>query len=148
MTQATLAELADEIAATIENALAAAGEEIQVTGRLNRTPDSFAIDVYPADPFVTQEEAAFGWIVGAHHWVVRARIAGDRDAEQDLLLQLMDDTDDLSVANALMDDQTLNGLATSVEVDGPSGYTQYVGDGGDSAMLGVEWRVTILRAYS
>lgn len=147
MPQATLGELADALAAAIQDALDSDAEEIQVLSRLNRNPDSFAIDIYPSDPFVTQEESGMGQIVGAHHWVVRARIAGDRDAEQDLLLRLMDETDALSVAAALTDDPTLGGLTSSVEVEGPSGYTQYIGDG-DSTMLGVEWRVTVLRAYS
>lgn len=140
--------MADELANTIEAALGAAAEEIQVTGRRNLNPDGFSIDIYPADPFRTSTEAGFGELTGAVNWIVRARIAGDRDAEQDLLLILMDEEDTLSVADALMDDQTLNGLASSVEVDGPSGYILYSEGGVDTARLGVEWRVTVLRAYS
>jgi hypothetical protein len=149
--------MADEVAAVIQAMIDSSAtpnpagfslEEIQVVGRQNLNPDGFAIDVYPADPFRTPDAAGFGDITGAVNWVVRARIAGDRDAEQDLLLLLMDEESDFAIATALMDDQTLNGLASSVEVDGPSGYTLYADGPGDSFRLGVEWRVTVLRAYS
>jgi len=143
---ATLAEMADELAATIENALSASAEEIQVYGRRNFNPDSFAIDIYPADPFGNTEGAGFGDVTVEFDWIVRARISGDRDAEQDLLLQLMDPADDLSVAVALLDDPTLNGLASTVEVDGPSGHIQYVE--GEGSRIGVQWTVRVLRVYS
>jgi hypothetical protein len=146
---ATLAEIADEIAATLEDAIQIEGDEIDVYPRLNLSPQGFCIDVYPAAEFRAVDGAGFTDETGIVNWVVRARINGDRDAEQDLLLRLMDEEDDLGVAAVLMDDQTLNGLASSVRVTGPSGYTQYLDAGAEgTSRFGVEWLVTVLRAYS
>ena len=41
----------------------------------------------------------------------------------------MDDEDAIGVASTLMEDQTLNGLASSVYVEANTGYVQYL-DGG------------------
>lgn len=135
-----LTAIMDELAASLDDILPA---DWSVSGRLNLNPAEPAIDVYPADPFRTTEEAGFGDTSGAYQFIVRARVAGDVDGRQDLLLSLMDDEDALCVATKLQDDQTLNGLASSVEVDGPSGYTVYV-EGTGAALLGCEWRVAVL----
>ena len=61
----------------------------------------------------------------------------------------MDDEDDISVAGTLMEDQTLNGLASSVFVEGNTGYTRYMDGGTESGgLLGCEWRVRVLRVQS
>ena len=58
----------------------------------------------------------------------------------------MDDEDAIGVASTLMEDQTLNGLASSVYVEGNTGYVQYLDPGQDgAAFLGCEWRVRVLR---
>lgn len=142
---AGVAQIMDELAAVLDDTLSLEG--FQVVGRLNLSPTEPAIDIYPADPFRTPEEAGFQEINGALNFIVRARVAGDADGRQDLLLALMDDEDDLCVAAALEDDQTLNGLASSVDVQGPSGYTQYVESAG-GAYLGCEWRVRVLQLLS
>ena len=48
-----------------------------------------------------------------------------------------------------MEDQTLNGLASSVFVEGNTGYTRYLDGGTESGgLLGCEWRVRVLRVQS
>jgi len=151
---APLGQLLDEIAAKI--AAAAAGAdltevgELQVTSRRNFNPTPPSIDVYPGDPFRdgTDGTAAFNEVGGSLLLTVRARVnTADNIAGQDFLLRLMDDEDDISIAAALMDDQTLNGLASSVNVEGNSGYLRYI-EGSDESFLGCEWRVRVLRALS
>ena len=61
----------------------------------------------------------------------------------------MDDEDAIGVAPTLMEDQTLNGLASSVYVEGNTGYVQYLDAGQEgAAYLGCEWRVRVLRVLS
>lgn len=132
----------DELGSTLTDVLSS---EWQVVPRLNANPTSPSVDIYPADPFRSTEEAGFGEISGALFFTVRARVSTlDNDAAQDLLLELMDDESSYCVAAALMDDQTLNGLASSVDVDGPSGFVSFVDSGGEGALLGVTWRAEVL----
>ena len=153
MPTATLGELLDEVAATL---LAVVGPavsevEVQVTSRRNLNPTPPAIDVYPAPTFRSSpDEAGFGDIHGGLMLTVRVRVnTVDPIAGQDLLLRFMDEEDDISVAGTLMEDQTLNGLATSVFIEGNTGMAPYAGDSGtETALWGCEWLVRILRAYS
>ena len=86
---------------------------MQVTGRLNPNPTPPSIDVYPGDPFRDTPTAGFGQVGGELLFTVRARVTTvDNIAGQNLLLRLMDDEDDISVAGTLMEDQTLNGHAS------------------------------------
>lgn len=137
----------DEIAATLR---AAIGTDGQVTGRMNFAPAAFpSLDVYPSDPFRGDQTRGFGRLGGEYLFTVRARInTPDNEGAQEMLLRLMDDEDDLCVMAALMEDQTLNGHASSVEVDGPTGYVRYADSGAEGAWLGVEWRVTLVPARS
>ena len=111
----SLADLMDEMADTL---LAVVGPavtetEVQVTGRLNPNPTPPSIDIYPGDPFRDVTTAGFQQIGGELLFTVRARVTTvDNVAGQNLLLRLMDDDDAISVAGTLMDDQTLNGLAS------------------------------------
>ena len=92
--------------------------EVQVTGRMNPNPTPPSIDIYPGDPFRDTPTAGFQDVGGELLFTVRARVTTiDNIAGQDLLLRLMDDEDDISVAGTLMEDQTLNGLASSVFVE-------------------------------
>lgn len=141
----------DEIAATVEATVGASALGIDgfaVSGRMNLDPAVPTIDLYPASEFVLPDPRGFGDEDGWLQFVVRARVNGDQDGRQDLLLALMDVEHDWSITVALEDDQTLNGLASSVRVDGPSGYTVYNDTGGARGHLGCEWRVTVLRARS
>lgn len=145
----SLTGIVDELAAALDDVLGTAelGEDAaQIVPRLNLSPTGVSIDIFPADPFRTEEAAGFGEISGAHVFTVRARVEGDVDGVQERLLQMMDDEHDLCVAAALASDQTLNGLASSVDVDGPTGFRVYADNPG--AMLGVEWTVSIIRAVS
>lgn len=146
----SLIEILDEMAATLDaivGPVALGQDAVQVVGRLNLNPTPPAIDIYPADPFRGTESASF-LDRGELFFTVRARAStADNEAGQDILLHLMDDDDPLSVAAALEDDQTLNGLAGSVKVDGPTGFQPF-GDSGahGGILIGCEWTVTILNA--
>ena len=150
---ASLAELLDELAATL---LAVVGPavvetEVQIVGRRNFNPTPPSIDIYPGDPFRESPGiAGFGETGGELLLTVRARVSTvDNIAGQDLLLRLMDDEDAISVASTLMEDQTLNGLASSVFVEANTGYVQYIDAGQEgAAYLGCEWRVRVLRVLS
>ena len=156
MPTAPLGDLLDEMAATIQAVLDAelgAGFG-QAVGRRNFNPTPPSIDIYPGDPF--REDAAAGFEASGRRGelilTVRARVTTvDNTAGQDLLLRFMDDQDDIGVTPALQDDPTLNGLASSVQVTGDTGYLRYVGEGGDESgggYLGCEWRVRVIRAFS
>jgi len=59
------------------------------------------------------------------------------------------DLDQLSVAAALDTDQTLTGLAGSVYVTGPSGFTVFLDDGGSGqGLIGCTWLVQVVNASS
>lgn len=148
MPTASLIDLLAQMANTLRAAVSDIEFPVQVEPRyiIGASPPS--LDIFPSDPFRGDTSTGFGAIAGELLFTVRARVSGDRDAEQDLLLALMDEEDDLSVAVALMDDQTLNGFASSVDVDGPSGYRQYIEAGDQAPLLGCEWKVTVLRAQS
>lgn len=137
-----LTAIMDELGTVLESAL---GDDVnQVVPRrwFNPTPPS--VDIYPADPFRTEDAAGYGQVSGAYQFVVRARVnTADNEAGQDVLLAMMDDENTLCVAAALEDDQTLNGLASTVYVTGPSGFRLY-DDTGAQALLGVEWLVVVL----
>jgi len=93
--------------------------------------------------------AGFGDVNGALLFTVRARVAAaDNEAEQELLYAFCDEDNPRCVAAALMEDQTLGGLAASVEVLGPSEPTIYQDIAGQTPLLGVQWRVEILNAES
>lgn len=152
MPTATLAELLEEMADTIRAVVGpeVAETEVQVTGLRNFNPTPPSIDIYPGDPFRDTTGAGFTDTGGELIVTVRARVATvDNQAGQLLLLRLMDDEDPIGVAPTLMEDQTLNGRASSVYVEGNSGYVQYVEGGTEGgAWLGCEWRVRVLRAFS
>lgn len=139
----------DEMAATLESSLSP--NVGQIVGRLNVNPSSsdVSIDIYPADPSGTDDEAGFQRLVGAYHFIVRARVASPDNIEaQDVLLDLMDVDSDLSVATILEDDQTLNGNASSVDVRGPTGYRRYVDVNAGPSLLGIQWDARVIPVTS
>lgn len=136
-----LRRIADELAQTIRDAFAQPQVE-QVVGRLNLDATPLAIDLYPGEPFGDDEARGFGDPLGGYVFTVRARVnSTDHVAAQDALLDLMDWSEGL--ATVLEDDQTLNGLASSVSVAGPSGLRPYRGRG-DEVLIGCEWAVKVL----
>jgi hypothetical protein len=105
--------------------------------------------MYPGDPSMDQELAAFSDLVGGEQITVRARVStADNEAGQDFLLALMDDEDPLSILLALNDDRTLNGLASDVDVRGRSGYLSFPDAGGAGLLLGCTWDVVVIKAKS
>lgn len=146
MATAPITDLLDAMADLIQTVVASV-DGVVVVPRLDLNPSGLCVDIYPGDPSRDFDAGGFGEASGAWVFTVRARADfGDNAGAQDILLRLMDDEDQVSVAMALFDDQTLNGLATSVRVDGPSGFIAYADNPGN--MIGVEWRVTVLRALS
>jgi len=132
--------IADALASAIE-AAAFSGVE-QVVGRLNLDPTPLSIDVYPAEPFYDDRSDGFGDTSYGYRYTVRARThSADPIPAQDLLLDLMDAEEGLAIA--LEDDQTLNGNASSVKVDGPTGLRPYRGKG-ESILIGCEWTALVL----
>ncbi len=134
----------DELAATLDDELgtdelALGGDGVRIVARFDLNPAGLSIDIYPGDPFRTPAEAGFNELGGAYHFIVRARLPIiDVDAAQDALLDLMDDEHNLCVAAILEDDQTLGGLASSVDVTGPTGFQPF------AELLGVQWFVRVL----
>lgn len=145
-----IAEIIDEMNAVLDAAVNPTNTfPVQVVSGRMFAPTPPTIDIYPADPFRTTDAAGFGDVSGAMVFIVRARVnAIDNDAEQALLLLLMDDDEQTSVPAALLEDQTLNGRAHSIEVDGPSGFRLYEDVPGQKILLGCEWIVTVLGAQS
>jgi hypothetical protein len=84
--------------------------------------------------------------MGEPLFTIRARVdMADSEAMQDLLTELMDDVTPLSIAAALEEDPTLDGLATSVDIRSCSGFVRVL-EGGD--FLGCLWQVLVTRATS
>ena len=105
---------------------------LQVVGYLNSNPTPPAIDIYPADPF--QEAAAFG-VMPQVFFTVRARVSvADNQAQQALLLRMLDPSDVASVAAAIALED-IDPPLTPLEV---SGFREYI----DEGLLGCEWRVS------
>src|SRR3954469_18291675 len=94
--------------------------ELQGSPRLLVNPTPPAVDIYPADP--SQEDAAFGPFSSLTLWTVRARVSAvDPDANQALLLDLLEPYGSTSVRTAILADKTLGGLAEGMDVDRPTG---------------------------
>ncbi len=143
-----LLELREGIVAVLEDAIVAElGFAVQFSPRRLMSPTPPVIDMWPGNAGEQRDGAAAGFqdVNGALLFTVRARVAAaDNEAEQELLYALCDEEDPACVAVALMADQTLNGLASSVEVLGPSEPTIYQDVAGQTPLLGVQWRVEIL----
>ena len=143
-----LRDLLDEMVSILEAAVSTEEFPVQVVRGRWFNPTGPVLDIYGGAPFGDVVGAGFGALEGRVFLTVRARVqTADTTESQDILFDLMDVEHDLSVAAALMDDQTLGGYATSVLVGAPSDFRLY-DELGQGALLGVEWPVTVLRAYS
>lgn len=147
MPSAENADLLDAMADQIRTAMADVTDiDVQVEPRMVSAPSPPTIDMYPGDVSRGTEAAAFG-VEGEFLFTVRARVnENDANANQDLLLALMDDVNDLSIALALLDEPTLGGLATSLDCVDPTGYVLYP-FGGDT-LLGFQFTAKVIRADS
>lgn len=144
-----ISDIVDEMASALEAMVAASDYEIAVWPGFLFNPSTTAIDIYPADPFRDPQFAAHGDVDGSYEFIVRARTGlNDLDSGQAILLDLMDDESDVSVALALSDDPTLNGYAHDTYVHGPSGFRPYLAPGETNTQVGVEWTVSVLAAHS
>jgi len=123
--------------------------DVQVEPRWILAPTPLAIDVIPGTVGRDPETAAFGDIAGGYFLTVRARINTPAfDESYDILLALMDDNNDLSLAAAVADDETLNGYATSIDLRDFSGLQAYERVDGSGADLGFQFTVLALPAQS
>ena len=137
-------EIAEELVVVIDSA-GFEGVE-QVVAGLNLDPTPLSIDVYPAEPFNDDDSEGFGDPSYGFRYTVRARMhTADSIVSQQHIVDLMDADEGMAVA--LEDDQSLNGLASSVKVEGPTGLRPYRGKG-ESIMVGCEWTVLVLRETS
>ena len=152
MSAPTILEIMDEMADTIRSAVTGLGVEVQVEGRLNPEPSHTpSIDIYPGlDPLYDSSTAGFVDIgdEGALRFTVRCRVQPTDHAEnQDILLELMDDQTDASIANALLDDMTINGTVSDVHLESVSGYVLIPSASGE-AYIGCLWRFMVVRGHS
>lgn len=151
MAVAGLIDILDELGAQIRTVMEETTDvDVQVEGRMVVSPTPPTIDVYPGDVSRFPESAGFGLLDdrGGYQFTVRARVAtGDSFAGQDLLLAFMDDTNALCIASALQDDPTLNGLASSVSAQDPTGYVIYP-EGDAGSLLGFQFTCVVLPAES
>src|ERR1051326_7470347 len=128
-----LTAIAAEIAATLDNVFQASTEitdPIQVVATRNMNPSEFpSIDIYPPDSEQTSDEVrGFGQVADEAdvEFTVRARVdTRDDVSPQNILLDLADPESALCTPPAPSDDQTLNGRASSVDVERASGYRIY-----------------------
>lgn len=150
MPTATLAEIMDALADQIRDAMDNVTDvAVQVEPRIVLNPTPPVIDIYPADPSNDSALRAFGDLVGGELLTVRARVStAEHEGGQDLLLAFMDDEDPLSVLLAIHDDDTLNGIASTLDVRGRSGYITFVDTVSDASLLGCTWDVVVVKAKS
>ena len=146
----TLAEIQDALADQIRGVIDDVTDvDVQVEGRMVMAPTPPTIDIYPGDTSTDQDIRAFTELQGAELVTVRARVStADNFAGQDLLLALMDDEDPLSIVAAANEDETLGGLAASLDMRSRSGYVLVPDPGGEGALLGCLWSFVIVKARS
>lgn len=121
--------------------------DVQVEPRLVFNPTPPTIDIMPNTPARDPDTEGMGDVHGAYRFFVRLRVAGDEEAQQELLYAAMDETDDLCLALALLDEPTLNGYADSVNVEAPTGF-EIAQDLVEKPLLSVRFPVTIIAADS
>lgn len=143
------ANITDELANAVRNAIGDIDWEIQVEPNPVLNPTTPTIDVFPSDPPTNSDLQAFGDIEGYKIATVRLRVAGaDSDARWDVVYSLMDVEDEHSVVVAIEDDQTLNGYATQVVVTGGTGVSFFPRLDGLGGYMGVQWTVQLVEARS
>lgn len=140
-------DLMDAMATNIRSTLASVADfPVQVEGRLVSAPTPPTIDIYPGDVSRGTEARAFG-VDGEFLFTVRARVdTNDVDANQEHLLGFMDEYNELSIVAALDTDDTLGGLASSMDYRDPTGYVLY--PYGDRTLLGFQFTAVVIRAES
>lgn len=137
--------MADQIRSVMEETTDIA---VQVEPQMVLSPTVPSIDIYPGDVARFADSRAFP-DDGGYQFTVRARVTtADTTAGQVLLLAFMDDTDPLCIGLALVDDPTLNGYASSVDIRDVSGYRLYEHPSGEGAYLGFQFTAIVIPAES
>lgn len=149
MARASSLEIREAMADQIRNHYSAEITDLafQVEPRMVFNPSPPTIDIQPNTPARDSDSAGFGEVDGAYRFYVRLRVSGDEAAQQELLYGAMDETDDLCVANALLDDPTLNGYAASVSVEAPTGF-ELAMDISERPLMSVRWPVLVIAGHS
>lgn len=148
MALASMEDIWEALADQLRTAYASVTDlDVQVEPGMVYNASPPTVDVWPGTPGRDEFTAAFDDISGGYNFVVRVRVSGDEYAQQRLLIQFMDDTNDLCVAAVLMEDPTLNGLAASVDVGTPTGWQLYP-DLTPTPLLGVQWPVLVIAGQS
>ena len=151
MARASLLDIVNELAAVVTDVLDDQTDyAIQVRPRrVISAVTTPLIDIYPGDASRFPQSGGFRLLTdqGGYQLTVRARISGDVDAQQDLLLMFMDDASPLSLAAAVTDDPSLNGLASDVSAQDPTGHVVYE-EGDAGSLLGFQFTCVVLPAES
>jgi hypothetical protein len=140
--------MADQINDTLVTALSGSVRVQVESGRLIETSPP-TIDIFPG---ATSRDGTTRMFAddhdgGAYLFTVRARFqTNDFDANKRLLYEMMDDSSELSIAQALTDDGTLNGLADSLDCIDPTGEILYSEFGNDH--IGFQFTCRVLAALS
>jgi hypothetical protein len=147
-----LTTIMDEIADKIADAFAGSDIDVQVDSRMVLMPTPPTVDIYPADPFRSEDEAGFAEgseDEGGLLFNVRARVSpSDHESQQEVLLAFMDDEDDLCIHAAVLADPTLNGHAMSIGWQNQTGYVLFPAPDGSVAHIGCLWRFLVVPARS
>jgi hypothetical protein len=142
--QDILTATADQIRDALTNTVQV---DVQVEPRWIIAPTPLAVDVIPGTPGRDPQTAGFGDITGGYFLTVRARInTPDYDSSYDILMDMMDDESDLSLAGAVDADPTLGGTATSIDLTDFTGLQAYERIDGSGADLGFQFTVLALPA--
>lgn len=134
--------LADQISDQLSGTASPPLEGLQVVSRRTYNPSPPCIDMFRPDP--AEEQIAFGDDSMDEFLTVRARVNGDQDAQQDLLVDLADPRHQLSVRQAILSDTTLGGKVAQIVVGPASGERLYEDVAGQGAFLGCEWRLQVV----
>jgi len=145
-----MAEIMEAMADQIREALLSVTDvAVQVEPRMVLNPSPPTIDIYPGDDARDPSSAGFDDVAGGYFFTVRARVStADETAGQDLLLAFMDDENELCLALALLDEPTLNGYASSLDVRSLSGYRLFEHPSGEGAFLGFQFTALVLPGES
>ena len=107
----------------------------------NFSPTPPCLDLYPADPFYVQ--IAYGLPVSELAFTLRARVNGDDQDQQRLLLRMMEPASNESVAASLTGSQ-LGGTASYVTVEPPTEFQLFPDpEGTGQGYLGCTWRTRV-----
>lgn len=148
MADTGLREILEEIVDALTDFVSTSDITIQVEMGMVLNPSPPTVDVFVTDPARDFTAAGFGDVAGAYQITIRARVqTADNDAGQDLLVSFMDDTDDLCLPLALLDEPTLNQKAASCHLVNVSGHRAYETPDGN-AHLGCQWDFLITPARS